>query len=202
VEETRRERKKRQTKQLLVSTAYRLFSEQGYERTTVAQITSEADVATKTFFNHFPNKEDVLFADTKQRNTIPLAVIADRRPGDTVADVLTRVYDEMLADYLAHGIGRDDPELTKTYTHLVMSVPSLQAKALHLAYDLQREIANALHQAFPAELDPIKAAAVVGCMAGATQAAALTSLELGQSEEEFWQAMRRGVETALAGLRR
>ncbi|WP_344867257.1 TetR/AcrR family transcriptional regulator [Amycolatopsis ultiminotia] len=200
MEETRYEQRKRRTRQLLIETALRLFAEQGYEQTTVAQIAAAADVATKTFFNHFPSKEDVVFADTRQRNTIPLQVIAERQPEDTVADLLTRSYQAMRADYQARG-GEQHPTLMRAYTRLVLSVPNLQAKALHQVYDLQREVASALHEAFPDQLDPIKAAAVVGCLVGATQAAALTSLELGQSEDEFWAAMRCGLDTGLSGLR-
>ncbi|MGP4020838.1 TetR/AcrR family transcriptional regulator [Saccharopolyspora sp. 5N708] len=200
MDESRRERKKRQTRRLLAETAIRLFGEQGYERTTVAQIASAADVATKTFFNHFPSKEDVLFADTRQRNTIPLAVIADRRPGESIADLLTRMYDEMLADYHTEGVGGRDQALMETYTQLIMTVPALQARALHMVFDLQREIAAALLKAYPDELDPISAAAVVGSLVGATQAAALASLELGQPEEQFWKSMRCGLEIGLRGL--
>jgi AcrR family transcriptional regulator len=201
MDETRRERKKRQTRELLAETAIRLFGEQGYEQTTVAQIASAADVATKTFFNHFPSKEDVLFADTLRRGRVPLDVIADRRPGESPADVLIRAYDAMLADFEAQGVGRDGPALMETYAHLIMTVPSLQAKGLHLMFDLQREIAGALVKAYPDELDPISAAAAVGALMGATQGVGLASLELGQSEEEFWASMRRGLDVAVRGLR-
>ncbi|GAA5035370.1 TetR/AcrR family transcriptional regulator [Actinopolymorpha pittospori] len=201
MDETRRERKKRQTKELLAETAIRLFGEQGYEQTTVAQIASAADVATKTFFNHFPSKEDVLFADTLRRGRVPLDVIADRQPGETVADLLIRAYEAMLADFRVQGVGRDDPALVETYTHLLMTVPALQAKALHLMFDVQREVATALANACPDELDPISAAAAVGALMGATQGVGLASLELGQSEEEFWVSMRRGIDVAVQGLR-
>ncbi|MGW5366061.1 TetR/AcrR family transcriptional regulator [Actinopolymorpha pittospori] len=201
MDETRRERKKRQTKELLAETAIRLFGEQGYEQTTVAQIASAADVATKTFFNHFPSKEDVLFADTLRRGRVPLDVIADRQPGETVADLLIRAYEAMLADFRVQGVGRDDPALVETYTHLLMTVPALQAKALHLMFDVQREVATALAHACPDELDPISAAAAVGALMGATQGVGLASLELGQSEEEFWVSMRRGIDVAVQGLR-
>jgi AcrR family transcriptional regulator len=200
MDESRRERKKRQTRQLLTETAIRLFGEQGYEQTTVAQIAAAADVSTKTFFNYFPSKEAVLFADTLQRNTLWLDIIAGRRPGESVAELLTRAYDAMLADFKTEDAMRDNPELMKVYTRLMMSVPALQAKALLMLFDVQREIAAALVKVFPDELDPISAAALVGSMLGATQGAGLASLERGDSEEEFWKAMRRGIDIALRGL--
>ncbi|WP_051579684.1 TetR family transcriptional regulator [Pseudonocardia acaciae] len=200
MEESRRERKKRQTRRLLAETAIKLFGEQGYEQTTVAQIAATADVATKTFFNYFPSKEDVLFADDEERNVVPLRVIAERRPGEPVADLLTRVYDEMRTSYLADGVGPSDPAVMATYARLLMTVPALQARALHRAFKLQQEMASALLDAYPDELDEISAAAVVGAFAGAAQGAGLRSIELGQPEPEFWDAMRRAVAIGLYGL--
>ncbi len=57
---SRRERKKRETRQRLMEAALRLFQEQGYDRTTVGQIAEEADVAKGTFFNYFETKEAIL----------------------------------------------------------------------------------------------------------------------------------------------
>lgn len=57
---SRRERKKRETRQRLMEAALRLFREQGYDGTTVGQIAEAADVAKGTFFNYFETKEAVL----------------------------------------------------------------------------------------------------------------------------------------------
>lgn len=178
--------------------AIRLFAEQGYERTTVAQIAEAADVVPKTFFNHFPTKEDVLFADTEPDHARAVEVIAARAPGDDVADVLVRAYETLLRDYRADGTR--DPGVTELYGRLLVTVPTLQARALHRSLAFQREVADALLAAFPDRLDPVSAAAVVGASAGAAQAAALRSMELGQPEEQFWDAIRRGVHIALHGL--
>ncbi len=53
---------------------------------------------------------------------------------------------------------------------------------------------------FP-ELDPITAAAMTGALLGAIQQAGLTSVQLGRSQEELWQAARHAVDIALHGLR-
>ena len=44
----------------MVDAAAELFEEQGYQATTVAEICERADVATKTFFNHFPTKQHLI----------------------------------------------------------------------------------------------------------------------------------------------
>jgi len=55
-----REEKKAQLKNKLYETALQLFREQGYEETSIRQITELAEVAKGTFFNHFPSKEHLL----------------------------------------------------------------------------------------------------------------------------------------------
>ncbi len=55
-----RSRRKRETRRALRDAALRLFAEQGYEETTVSQIAASAGIAERTFFVHFPSKEDVL----------------------------------------------------------------------------------------------------------------------------------------------
>jgi AcrR family transcriptional regulator len=45
----------------LQAAALELFAEQGFERTTVAEITERAGLTKRTFFNHFADKREVLF---------------------------------------------------------------------------------------------------------------------------------------------
>jgi NADH dehydrogenase len=58
--DSRRERKKQETRQRLLQAAWRLFRERGYDETTVSDITEAADVAKGTFFNYFPTKESIV----------------------------------------------------------------------------------------------------------------------------------------------
>ncbi len=57
---SRRERKKRETRQRLMEAALRLFREHGYDATAVEDITQAADVAKGTFFNYFEAKDAIL----------------------------------------------------------------------------------------------------------------------------------------------
>ncbi|MCV7424568.1 TetR/AcrR family transcriptional regulator [Mycobacterium yunnanensis] len=49
-------------RQRLVFAAVDLFTEQGYDATTVAQIAERAGVTKSTFFRHFPDKRELLVA--------------------------------------------------------------------------------------------------------------------------------------------
>jgi AcrR family transcriptional regulator len=61
--DSRRERKKQQTRERIQTAALELFTANGYRNTTIAVIAEHADVATRTVTLHFPTKEDLLFAD-------------------------------------------------------------------------------------------------------------------------------------------
>ena len=64
-------------KERLVRAALDLFAEQGYDATTVTQIAERAGGLTKTtFFRHFPDKREVLFAGQEIHNRIVADAIA------------------------------------------------------------------------------------------------------------------------------
>ncbi|MEU9889377.1 TetR family transcriptional regulator [Sphaerisporangium sp. NPDC051011] len=221
-----RERKKQRTRRALVEAAVRLFEEKGFDETTVAEIAAAVEVAPRTFFSYFPSKEDVLFFDTRSRFERALAIIAGRRPGEPLVDLLVRVGDAVLVHLdgtlrqderdAGGGDGTDDAEdadsaelaedarlalrLAPARYDLITSVPALQARALHLLFDVQRELSEALCRAYKGELDPIEAAAVVGVFVGGAKMAAMASRDRGESPEMIWAAARRGVQIAVRGL--
>lgn len=58
-----RERNRARTKAEIRQHALRLFYEQGYTATTMAQVARAADVSESTLFRYFPSKEDLAFQD-------------------------------------------------------------------------------------------------------------------------------------------
>ncbi|MFL0360746.1 TetR/AcrR family transcriptional regulator [Curtobacterium flaccumfaciens] len=83
----------------LVLAAVDLFSEQGYDETTVAQITERAGVTKSTFFRHFPDKRELLVAGQETLSRLLAEGItgapADATPLDAVGAGLERASDEM-----------------------------------------------------------------------------------------------------------
>ncbi len=65
---SRRERKKQETREKIYHTALTLFRIQGFEKTSVDQITTRADVGKGTFYNYFPSKEAVIYQYTREIN--------------------------------------------------------------------------------------------------------------------------------------
>ncbi len=193
-----RELKKRRTRQALVEAAVRLFERKGYEGVTVAEIAAAAEVSTRTFFLHFQAKEDVLFAHADVRVDLAVAAIAERGPGERPADVLLRATERMILD--AWDGGDLSGGLAALRVRLAASVPALQARLLQRYLGARAELARALREAFPDELDEVTASALVGAMVGAVGAAATAALERGDGPAEVRDAMRRGMELVARSL--
>lgn len=60
--------------------ALALFGERGFERTTAAEVAERAGLTERTFFRHFPDKREVLFADNDLRDRIAAAVASAEGP--------------------------------------------------------------------------------------------------------------------------
>ncbi|MEV0053560.1 TetR/AcrR family transcriptional regulator [Saccharopolyspora shandongensis] len=199
MQESRRERKKQLTRQRIVMAAVRLFEEQGYEQTTVAQIAAAADVDPKTFFNYFRSKDEVLFNDVEPDFDVLLGAIAERRPEESPGEVLVRAIQTYAAHRRPKVPAREPVELSAA-ARLALTTPALQAKGLYLLLDLQQRIAGELLKVFPGQLDPVTAAAMTGAVIGAIQQAGLASVQLGRSQDELWEAAQHGLDVALHGL--
>jgi AcrR family transcriptional regulator len=80
--------------QRLVVAAVDLFTEQGYDATTVAQIVERAGVTKSTFFRHFADKREVLVAGQEALSTLLAEGITaapqDAAPLEAVAAGLER----------------------------------------------------------------------------------------------------------------
>src|SRR5215475_8665914 len=78
----------------LVVAAVDLFTEQGYDATTVAQIAERAGVTKSTFFRHFPDKRELLVAGQETLSRLLTEGIAEApgnaSPLDAVAAGLER----------------------------------------------------------------------------------------------------------------
>jgi AcrR family transcriptional regulator len=193
-----RERKRQHTRTQLIGAAMRLFEQKGYEQTTVAEIASAAGVSTKTFFNYFASKDEVLFPHLSRRVDAAVALIERRGPDDQMADVLVAAMQHMLADALTEEV---DGGLAAVRLPMIMSVPAVQAATLHRYFVAETQLARALHHAYEEALDLAAAAAVVGSVMGAAIAAALVCLQEGDTTAQLRAAVERAVGIAIHGVR-
>lgn len=93
----RRERRRAQMREQLLSAALELFAAQGFAETTIDQIAARADVARQTVLNHFPHKADFARAWGQGRRD-QLAAIGERVAADESARALLHRYLAALAD--------------------------------------------------------------------------------------------------------
>jgi AcrR family transcriptional regulator len=63
---TRRQQRKLEMRSNIINTAVELFLSQGFEETTMEQISKEASIAKRTLYNHFPNKEAIIYEYMQQ----------------------------------------------------------------------------------------------------------------------------------------
>ncbi|WP_327583209.1 TetR/AcrR family transcriptional regulator [Nonomuraea sp. NBC_00507] len=194
-----RERKKQRTRRALIDAALRLFEEKGYAETTLAEIATEAEVSTRTFFSYFSGKEDLIFHDSAERLELMLALVASRRPEEAPTSLLLRLIDQSLV--WAAQSGELTFEEAELRTRLVMTEPALQARGLLLLFDSQLKLAEALRDAFRGELDLVEAAAAVGALIGAVKLAVMANLGNDRSIDQIMRTARRAAELALDGLR-
>lgn len=155
-----RESKKQETRQLISDHATRLFMEQGFEQTTIAEIATAARVAKKTVTNYFARKED-LALDHHEAFTASLArAVADRAAGESALAALRREFVAAVeqCDPVAGFAG---PE----FARMIADSPTLTARLREL-HDLREEaLAAALAADAPAAapaIAPRAAAALLG----------------------------------------
>lgn len=94
----RRERRKQQTRERIVTAASASFAEHGFDGTTFDHIAERADVARATVFNYFSDKQELLRAYLRQRGERLRALLEDEaaKEQDSAAR-LARLLDTLAA---------------------------------------------------------------------------------------------------------
>ncbi|WP_349903949.1 TetR family transcriptional regulator [Parafrigoribacterium humi] len=66
----------RMARERLQRAALELFADNGFDRTTTVQIAARAGVSERTFFRHFPDKREVLFASEGELRQVTADALA------------------------------------------------------------------------------------------------------------------------------
>ncbi|MFK0244088.1 TetR/AcrR family transcriptional regulator [Amycolatopsis azurea] len=193
-----RERKRVRTRQALIDAATELFERKGYDETTVADIAAAAEIGARTFFSYFASKEELLFPEADARIHAAIEAIATREPTEGPADVLLRALGEV--SDTSHDLVSP---LAALRLRMIQTVPAVRGRALQLQLDAQREIAKHLADAFPDQLDLVRAGALTGAFVGAVTGAlqALFDMVGAADPAALRMAMRTATEVALTPWR-
>jgi AcrR family transcriptional regulator len=152
--------------QRLVKAALDLFVEEGYERTTVAEIAERAGVTERTFFRYFADKREVLFAGGHDMQVLLVKAVAEApataTPLETITDAFCGVAGELFTDRLSFARQRQ---------MIINSTPDLQERELLKLAAMTAAVAGALRDR------------------GASEAAATLTAETGMAvfKTAFWR---------------
>lgn len=121
------ERKRLQARGRIVKAADDLFAERGFNGVSVAEIADRADVGRTTFFRHFGDKQEVVFAQEQDLvATITAEQEASSTPApSTAADAITQLRDVVVR--LCAQATLDPVAYTRHYT-FVAQHPELRAR--------------------------------------------------------------------------
>ncbi|GAA1431701.1 TetR family transcriptional regulator [Microlunatus lacustris] len=122
------DRSRQAAREEIERTALRLFTEQGFDATTIDQIVAEVGISRRSFFRYFGTKEDIVLGDL-------VAV------GRTLRDALAArpaeedPWSALRAAFLAMAAHGPSPERRLTVMRLMLTSSSLRAR--HLEKHLQ-----------------------------------------------------------------
>ncbi|POX54494.1 TetR family transcriptional regulator [Streptomyces sp. Ru71] len=153
----------------LVSAAFRLFLERGYEQTTVDDIVALAGVGRRSFFRYFPSKEDVVFPDHERCLTDMTAFLAASRESD---EPVRRVCDAARLVLLMYA---ENPAFSVQRYRLTKKVPGLRAYELSVVWRYERALAEYLRGRFAGRPDGTLRADVIAAAVVAAHNNALRS---------------------------
>lgn len=186
-----RERKKQRTRRTIQAQALRLFTEKGFQATTIEEIAAAAEVAPRTLFRYFPTKEEIVFWSEYPPT---LAGFVSARPADEpavqavrhgIVDGLTSLYDQ-------------DREQQLERLRLVFRTPALQPRMRQQQAHWAGELAEILAHRIGARPEDLEIRAIAAAIAAAVWVAT-----------EHWQAqdgrgalstlIDRALDTVLGG---
>jgi len=133
----RRERRKLEVRARLLAAAEALFDQHGIAATKVSEICERADVAQKTFFNHFATKQDLLraLAASFLEELLVDVEAARKRPGNT-PERLTAFFSCIVDNALAAGPMRRELLTEIIHVSQAQRSGSENARALRDAFGL------------------------------------------------------------------
>ncbi|MEY2476390.1 MAG: hypothetical protein QOG87_1705 [Actinomycetota bacterium] len=187
-----RERKKRATRAQLEEAAFSLFAQQGYDSTTVDEISEAAHVSPRTFFRYFATKEDVIFGDHAEYLEQVRAAMehGPGEDGDVVRDGLLQ-FSRLLED-------RRDSVLSRR--QLVLDNPSLQGRVLCVESAWATTMAEALAVRGGAAVPTFEQQVLTSCAMSALSAAVQAWHEAG-ADEPLHVYTERALDTVGSCLR-
>jgi AcrR family transcriptional regulator len=126
--------------------AFALYGERGFDSTTVAEIAARAGVTERTFFRHFADKREVLFAGSQALEEGIASAVAGAPESVSTIDAVAAGLD-------AAGALLPDRDTARRRQAIIAANPELQERELIKFASLSATIADALRRRGAAEPD-------------------------------------------------
>ncbi|MBQ0885636.1 TetR family transcriptional regulator [Streptomyces sp. RM72] len=127
------ERSRQVAVQAILDTAVRLFAQQGYEQTTIAQIAREAGISQRSLFRYFGTKEDLVCGDQEALGEL-LKRTVEQQPAEMSA------WDALRAGFEVILTANHPPERALELSRLIFDTPSLHARYIEKRLRWQAEL--------------------------------------------------------------
>ncbi|GAA0987163.1 hypothetical protein GCM10009555_065960 [Acrocarpospora macrocephala] len=134
-----RERKKLRTRRALADAALRMFTEKGFDATTLEELVDEVEVSKSTFFRTFPAKEAAAIEAEVELWSANLTALRDH----TLSGVILTEMKDILCGVVT-GLDADWPDRYVATRRLVLTAPTLMAYAAHHRADIQQQTGDLL----------------------------------------------------------
>jgi AcrR family transcriptional regulator len=115
------DRRKREINERILKAAFDLFLAQGAVATTIEEICERADVANRTFFNHFPNRQ-AMVAALAQRRLTDMHDLESTRVGEPVPARIIGMFDDIAEALL---------KSTDTYREIISEMMAAVGRGTH-----------------------------------------------------------------------
>ncbi|MFF6780087.1 TetR family transcriptional regulator [Streptomyces sp. NPDC012510] len=117
-----RERMRATVREEVVEVANRLFTEQGFDRTTVDQIAAEVGLSRASLFRYFGTKEDIVLGGLEETGRRIAEALAARPDEESPWEALRRAFDVLTR------MNEAAPQQTLGYLRMLQETPSLRAR--------------------------------------------------------------------------
>lgn len=124
----------------LEEAALALYGERGYEQVTVAEIAARAGLTERTFFRHYSDKREVLFAGSGLLREVLVKAVADAPTGSAPIDLVGA------ALAAAGAVLEDRRELARARQAVIDANPELQEREVVKLATLATAVAGALRE--------------------------------------------------------
>src|SRR5579859_5558434 len=122
----------------LAKAAMTLYAEQGFDQTTVAEISARAGLTERTFFRHFADKREVLFYGTEMLQDLLARTVADAPASATAMDAVGAAFEA------AGAMLQENPERVRLRDTIVSANAELRERELIKLAALASVVAGAL----------------------------------------------------------